>query len=250
MARTARPTRRYKVQWAGWLWLFAVLQVLLGLWLSPVTQLRKVRIEGARPDQEARLRTLIEEIRKIPAWQHDSQRLIEKILADESILKARWQQNLFGRAVLSLQLREPVARGPRGTNLALDARGELYLDPAADQKLPEVVLPIDATKPSLSLVGEWDGRQVAGLAVELATKVPVLAWKIVLDSENKVSLRAEGVDAPVLLGTTDRYKEKVDQLRKALERRPALLQEVAALNLSAPEQPVIVPRGGPENPKR
>ncbi|MBS1704960.1 MAG: hypothetical protein JST40_03740 [Armatimonadetes bacterium] len=226
-----------------WLWVAVVLNTILGVWLSPITAAWKVRVIGASPLQERRLKEAVAQSRAIPALRFDPNPMLSIVRQDPAIESATWNQNVFGRAILRLKLRTPVAVVNEQARLVLGDTGELYVAPAVPVGLPVLSPPIDATKPSFVLAGNWSGRIIAQLANNLRKQIPDRDFRIVQDSSNKVSLTSAPDTAQVVLGSTDKMDEKVITLRKALEQQPNLLSQVKVLNISAPSNPVIIPIG-------
>lgn len=222
-----------------WLWLLFVLNTLAGLLFSPATAVRRVRIVGAEPQEVRSLRESLQTIRGVPALRVDESRFLGRILAEVALQDASWQQNWFGRGVLTLTRRTPVLTVSSKDKLVLGQDGTLFRTTA---ELPKSQLRTGSSsvKPSYTWAGTWEGRAVARFATILHEKIPLQTGVLVLDQTGKLTL-ASGKLAPVVLGTTDNAAAKVAQLAKALSQQPKLLEQVKEVNLSAPENPRYIP---------
>jgi hypothetical protein len=95
------------------------------------------------------------------------------------------------------------------------------------------------------LLGNWEASRIAELCDLLTKSLPENSWKVVQENDVRVAIISEK-DARVILGSTERFPEKIAALRALLDENPKLLRQVAAINLSAESNPAIVPlRGAP-----
>ena len=227
------------------LWLACVVNVTAGLILSPSTAVRKVTVVGATPDQQAPIRRSLQTLKGVPAGLASRHALLTRVLADHSVLRADWQQNVFGRGKLKVTPQRPVGVIDRRKGILLAATGELFLGTVPAGSWPWVVLPENAGRASLTLLGNWEASRIAELCDLLTNSLPENSWKVVQENDVRVAIISEK-DARVILGSTERFPEKIAALRALLDENPKLLRQVAAINLSAESNPAIVPlRGAP-----
>lgn len=240
--RTAPRSRRKRrrTNWHAVLWLVVCLNVVLGLAFSPSTSARKVRVAGALPGDQERLSRHLQTLRRVPAMRVNTHQVLSLVLANDEIESATFRQNVFGRALLEIRPRVAVARLKGERPIALSDRGRLYLASSIPEGLPVVALPADAQAIGATLMGSWDLKRVAYACEQSAKVLPKSGWTVELSSRGVISLRRDP-RCRVILGTTDGLSAKFEQLKKILDGQPSLLEQVRELNLTAAENPVVVP---------
>lgn len=227
-----------------WLSLALVANVAAGLAWSPATGLRRVRVVGVTPGDEQRVETHLQVARRIPALRFDPNRLESLIQARSDVESASFSQNLFGRGVLRITPRTPVARLEGTVPMWLSSTGVLYSGPAprGAKELPRLRLSAEAREANLSLAGAWDAGRIAQLCTDLRKDFAGIVWTVERDGRGVISL-SNGSGARVVLGTSEALQDKVGTLRRILEMQPGILSEVRELNLTAPNNPAAIPLG-------
>jgi cell division protein FtsQ len=214
--------------------------VSAGVWWSPITSLRSVRVEGALPSDEARLGAIVKKLQDIPLIQIDPRRTESEALENPEILKAELTRSLFGTGLLKITYRRPAARLLGHPNVLLDLQGVLYKASSSPQNIPQVQLPDSGPPTLLTLASNWQPRIMAKLAQDVL-KLPVSGViRIQVEPGGVVCLNMG--TGRVILGSLDDLDKKLSVLRERLATNPSELNEVQELNLTAPESPSLVPK--------
>jgi len=239
-----RRRRRLKPNWGPILWVALFLNVAAGLWFSPVTSVRRVRVEGAELWDRGRIVASIQTLRSVPALNMNPRRL-ETVLGEHSAVKTvDFRRSMFGSARLQLDYRTPVARIADTDRLVLDGEGVLFRTGRnLPQALPEIKLHSSALKPALAIAGAWPAPRIAELLAMIPPAIPSEGLQLEVDSEGAVCLNMKQA-ARIELGGVDRLEEKLRALEGLLEDNPKLLQEVELLNIVEPTRPATRPRKG------
>lgn len=230
--------RKRRLNWTPLLWLLLIANIAAGLWLSPVTSVRKLRIVGARADDRPRLEGLAQALRSQPIMAVDPHEFESLVLGSEAVRSADFRRTLFGSASLDLTYTSPVARIERTANAYLSADGAIFRSNLRYEELPRVKLHETALRPAFTAFGSTPYRAIAQI-VELARqKLSEKPFVVDVDSEGAVCLNISQA-AKVALGSADRLDEKFRALEGLLAERPNVLQEVVELNLTEPSRPVV-----------
>jgi hypothetical protein len=227
-------------------WLLA-LNLAAGLLFSPAMAARRVRVLGAQPVDQPRIRRVLEGLRGVPFFFVHGPELESRLAAAPHLDSVSVSRNLFGRAVVRVFYRRAVARVASQRSLALDPQGVVFLHPEPVRGVPTVFLPGQAFRPWLSACAPFETRSVAWVC-ERAAAIPNLdLGSVVLTYQGAVSLRDRS-GATVVLGPAERLEEKLERLEVILAERPSLFESVRELNLTAPSRPAIVERPGVVQP--
>jgi cell division septal protein FtsQ len=237
--RSSARRFRLNLPWL-WVWSLALVGVLgAGIYTSKLFQIRVVRVEGAQPWDEPRIRKLIQSLQGKPALQIQALAVEQQVEWEPAVLRSEFRRNLFGRARLVLWYRTPLVWyvDARGTRRALARDGtafELRGDPPRlelDRKLVE-------GGSNLSIFSERRLGSVLELAEKMQKWLPQQQGKLTILSSGGLSFKAaEG--AEVEFGDRDRLDEKVEALRRSLEAEPDLLQRARSVNLVVPDRPAV-----------
>ena len=215
----------------------------VGAWLSPITSVRTLRVEGV---SEARRGTFVRYAQLLkgrPALNLNPRQFESTILKDAAVENVEFRRSPFGSANLRVSYRRPIARimGAGGTVLSSD--GVLFKVDATDLNIPTLELHPSSLSPSLALLGSWPGRDIARLIQSLPPKLSQKGLAVVVDSEGAVCLNITQA-ARIVWGSADRLEEKLKALEGLLSERPNLLENVKELNLTEPSRPAFKPLGG------
>lgn len=240
--RKPRRRKRFAVNWVAVLWVLALANLVAGTIWSPVTSVRKLRVTGATESDHARIEATAQTFRGVPAIQVDVPRFETLIQAHPPVARAQVRRNPFGRGLLEIVRRRPVAaiEGDAGELLAED--GVLYrgVGPA---RLPKVRLPGALRGPNAALMAAWEAGAIAELCARLATRLRDSSWTVEVDARGVINLRRPR-SGRIVLGSSDRMDEKLAALERVLVDRPGFLARVQELNLTVPANPVYVPKSG------
>lgn len=231
---------RRRVHWPRMLALLVVVNVALGLTLSPVTAIRTARVIGAPADDEARLRQLFADVRQTPALRLNRTAFESRVLERDDLRSVRLTHNLFGSAVLRVEPRRAVARLAGHAGSWLDAEGEVYRG-VGRPALPEVTLASLSPVATPALVGSGPTRAAADLCRLIPKTLDPSSSRVQVDRAGVLSL-STGKGLRIVFGSSERLPEKLNVLGRALAQRPSLVREAETINLTAPDQPVFVPR--------
>ncbi|MEJ5171100.1 MAG: hypothetical protein WHU10_08940 [Fimbriimonadales bacterium] len=227
-------------------WLLA-LNLVAGLVFSPAMATRRVRVLGARPYDQARIRSVLIGLRGVPFFLVRGPWLEHRLAAVPYVESVSVARNLFGRAVVRMAYRRPVTRVASQRNLALDRWGVAYLSPEPVKGVPTVFLPGPAFRPWLTVVAPFETRSAAWVCERASAIRNLDLGSVVLTYQGAVSLRDRS-GATIVLGPAERLEEKLDRLEEILSERPSLFESVRELNLTAPSRPAIVERPGVVEP--
>jgi hypothetical protein len=175
-------------------------------------------------------------------------RIVEsRILAHPEIHTAEMRRNLFGRGLLTVKYRRPVALISGHPRLALGQDGEVFEVSTLVDGLPEVEPPQEAMRPTVVLAGSWPSAQVADFCQKLPNDGQGLPRKVVIDSRGALYLSLGG-ERRIVFGPIDRLDEKLDAWRRFVAENPTLYARVSELNVTAPKRAAYVLRAG-EDPR-
>ncbi|MBL8087571.1 MAG: hypothetical protein JNM85_05810 [Chthonomonas sp.] len=126
-------------------------------------------------------------------------------------------------------------------NVVLCSDGSLVVRADSDPEAIQFSATSLAFRPSFTAMGTWPGKAAADLSAEICDNAAFGVTGLVQDEGGKVSLTTEG-KATIILGTLDNFRDKVSALKRAVEVEPEILSRVKVLNVSAPSNPVFVPK--------
>jgi hypothetical protein len=237
------PSRRRKrkrqpvvVDWPVVLWGSLAINVGWGLYASPMTAPVKVRVLGATVADQAKVTEILQELEATPAGLVNRRSVESRTLATGRFDQSRLQLNIFGRGVLHLTARAPIAN-IEGRNLAIDKNGVLFPD-VPNPKLPTITPPPEAFSVQASLQAPWESNAAARLVLLLRSTFPERPWTIQIDARGSAVLKSTE-RARVIVGSTHDLDKKVKLLAEALTRKPRILDQVSELNVSGGNVPVV-----------
>lgn len=212
--------------------------VIAGLYTSPMTKVRILRVEGVPSWDRKRVTELLRAYDGVPALRINPLQVERDVEWHPAVLRADFRRNIFGRARLEVTYRRPLAWFQRGeTEFAIAADGVVFPlvgeRPAlsVDEKLMETV-------PNLSFFDHVRLSALLELAAKVQQKLPSLRGKLRLLASGGLALTvAEG--ALVEFGDRERLDDKVSMLVRALEQTPDLLRRARTVNLVVPERPSV-----------
>jgi cell division septal protein FtsQ len=246
-----RKRKRTRLRPKPILWLLLTVAICLGVWYSPITSIRNVRVEGALPSDRDRLGSILKALEDIPVARIDPRVTEGKVLENSAVYQAELTRSLFGTALLKVSYRQPVARLLGHPNVLLDADGVLYrtqvppIDGTPRAKpvgpfIPQIQLPDNGPPTLLTLAGNWQPKTMAKLAQDVV--------KLRLSDVIRIQVEPGGVvclnmgTGRVILGSLDDLDKKLAVLRERLATNPSELDQVQELNLTAPESPSFIPK--------
>lgn len=248
----SKPKRsRRPLNWVGFLWILAIVNLGLGLGFSSATGLKSVSVSGATPGEIKAIEKRLQPWATIP-WTRQSMESMETaVLADNRLASATVTTNIFGRGSVSVVPRKPVARinplkGEKDEAVPddaiyLDSEGVLYRDYWASEFAgPDLEVPEAAKSIQLAVIPGWPLLAVANVAVKSHSFLGELPYKVVLDERSVISLQL--VDGPlIILGTESDLNEKFSVLERAFRDEKDKVLKYKLINVSAYERPVFSP---------
>jgi hypothetical protein len=152
--------------------------------------------------------------------------------------KAELNGNLFGKGVLKLTYREPIARLLESTNMALDREGVFFAVDALPPNLYQVRVEPGLIAPGATVAGQVDTGKIAELCIRLRDLPAFDGAVITFDRTSGLCLNKES--RRIVLGPPEGMDEKLKTLERAmLDPR---WSNVLELNLMSPSNPVYRPR--------
>lgn len=236
----ARPKRKrvvFRPAPQFW-WMLAVANTLAGVALSPITAAHKVVVLGAEPFDHQRITESLAPMKR-KRWTDDSGRLAEaKLLELPDVESARVERNLFGRGLVRLTYRQPIARVAGAKGIALDAHGIPYPTKRALEGLPVVRFEGDMVGTSGSLWATWNAKAVAEVCRGLPRIDKYGPFEVFVQQTGVLWLnRLSG--GQVKLGSQQSLDAKLDALETILGDQPDLLAPGRTLNVSNPAGAVV-----------
>lgn len=238
--RRKRKVGRRKLRAAPCLWLLLIVNIGLGICFSRITSIVRVRTEGVKVFDQARIEGILAGLKDIPCLRVDSHVVESEVMAGPDIDNAEFTRNVFGNALLSVRYRTPVAKlGDNGSE-ALGPDGVLFHASELPPDLPELDLPNSGPPTLAALAGNWQPRSLATLAIYARNHYPRAETKIEVDRRGAVCLNIGS--GRVVLGSCDDLDLKLKTLESRLQRNPQELDQVEELNLTTPSMPAVVPK--------
>ena len=220
-----------------WLWTLFVVNVAVGVWASPLTAVRRVRVIGAPPSAQARIEQTIQTLKGRPLVRVNWTALRYRLGLSSDVLSVSVLPNIFGRAVVKVGLRAPVAK-IANSELFLDKTGTVFTTSNEPVGLPILQPPPRAFATNTMVVGSWECGLLAQLCQILVAQMPNVEWNVAVSDLGVISLQAES-GAEVVMGSSNDLPQKVEKLKTLLEEKPDLLKRVRQLNLTSPDTPAI-----------
>ncbi len=226
--------------WTPWLWAFFSLHLLIGLYFSPVTGARTVRVTGAPGYDQQRIRSFLMSLKDSPFMRVNRSRIQSLALDNMAVERAEYRANLFGRGVLELVYRRPVAKVAGTEGLYLSGRGSVFSLKGEVPVKVTVEPPFPVGQRNLSVFSSWRSGVAARMCENIGERLPEKEWRLVVSRTGFVDLVPD-VGGTVEFGSFKDADLKVQALEDILRDDPGLLGRVSKLILSSPSNPVKVP---------
>ncbi|HMS55756.1 MAG TPA: hypothetical protein PKA27_10180 [Fimbriimonadaceae bacterium] len=233
----ARKRKRRKPNWPPILWSLFVANLIAGLLWSKATSVRTLKVVGARPSDESRLKREAQFLRQIPCFRVDKAKFEEKVGFPSFVEVAELNRNVFGRGTLTIRYRAPVASVSGSPKTYIDKSGQLFVDTTEVLAIPSVRFQMGLS-PGVSLASSAPLLQGAQLARELFERPTLVSAEIDVRDNGSLCLNL-GTNTVIELGPFERINEKLATYDGLLASNPKLLEEAKVLILMAPDQPAI-----------
>lgn len=218
-----------------------------GMAFSPLTGLRKVTVVGATEEDAAQVAKALQPFAQVPWARFDVGAASEALLVSDAVRSVSLTTNVFGRGEVRFAYRRPVARLAGRPAVYLDDRGTLFYwegrpDVAGEDGsvLPELTLPPRFLEFNGLILGVWESGAVVSVVEGLKSRGIQLDYSLAMDEQSVLSLQV--TDGPeVVLGSSDELPEKLDVLKRLVERDARSFGRARLVNLTAPGRPSISP---------
>ena len=237
MARKSKKKKK-AINWTSVVWTLFVVNVLAGLFFSPITSTRHLRVLGAQPHDINRITSLAENLSGKPFGKVDAAGFESQILAPRDVYDAKLSHNIFGSAMLKVQYRKPVAVLASLPHTYLDDQGVIFGSPEDINGLRPVALDQEYMQPGVAFALAWPSQILAGLCIKLDSFTELKGAAVHLDTTGRLLISRNDGHA-VDLGGTDQLDEKLSKLRSMLEEDPQLLDKALRLSLADPAHPAF-----------
>jgi hypothetical protein len=209
--------------WTPWLWGFLAVHTLIGLYLSPVTGARTIRVTGAPGYDRERIGQFLSGFKDTPFLRVNRSKIQSLAMENLAMERAEYRANPFGRGVLELTYKRPVARVAGTEGLYLSGRGSVFSLSGEVPVRVTVEPPFPVGQRNLSVFSSWRSGVAAQMCENIGERLPESEWRL------------------VEFGSFKDAELKVQALEDILKDDPGLLARVSRLVLSSPSNPVKVP---------
>lgn len=219
--------------------------VAAGLWFSPLTVMRQVRVDGIPESLRANVEAILKDSSETPCVRIPARQIESRVQALPGIRTAEFRRNVFGVATLQVTKMVPVATVEGEKGLYLSDRGELFRSQEVPGPIPNVSPPEGFARPVATLAAPWESRDAAR-ACSLASKHGFIEGPgkqqptLQFESGGGIVMQCPQ-GARVELGSADQLEEKFAKLKELRARNPKLLAENSTINVVSPSRASIVP---------
>ncbi|MFY9235340.1 MAG: hypothetical protein WAO58_12885 [Fimbriimonadaceae bacterium] len=236
----ARKRKKRSVRWRSILLILLVANTSAGLYFSPVTAAQVIRVEGVELADQDFVRRALQRLWKTPYIRANPSSIESNLGVVERIEVATLDTNVFGRGVLKVTYRKPVASVVGATTMKLSVRGDLYSDPRPASGLPSIQLPRDGNQPNLTLAFPAELRLLADISARVSAMQVGENWVIEVEDGGRLCLNKEG-SGTVVLGSSENLDQKFGRLRTYMSENPGGLEAIKELNLTVADKPTVTP---------
>lgn len=233
-----KRSKRFSIAWGPTLWAAVFVQLGFGIWLSPISAVKRVRVEGAPTEIQAMLKSRIQHLKNVPLAQVRSTQMESDALGIQDLESAQYEQNVFGRGVLQVKVRRPVANFAGKPKLMLSDRGVIFRTQRPTEDLPKIEIPNLSERTHLTAGNSWQAKTAAEWIANLPDSLRNGQATFEVKATGEVCLRS-GRKATVQFGFPDKREEKFRVLSELIAQQSELLSQVRELNLVAPDRPVV-----------
>lgn len=253
--------RKSKLTLGAWLWMLAILNLVLGMFLSPLTAPRRLSATDVDPLDLPAMSQAVQYSKDIPWARLNTADMASRLRVADRIERVDLTANIFGRVAAKVVYRLPVARLSESSDMFLDSRGDVYRDPryarveGSDQEtpeneppaqvdpmadLPDLTIPADLLQPSGAILATWEPGAVVEMIELTRSKAPQLDYSVEVDSQSVLSLRVK--DGPVVvLGSSSDLALKLDALSRIIANEEDKFKRAKVIQLTAPDRPTYSP---------
>ena len=166
-ARYSKKRIKRVPRWGAVLWTLFILNVLVGIFFSRVTSIRKVRVLGAASYDHMRIIHHLQSLKRIPYFNLNRDRLETLILTSNEIENVTLKTNIFCRAFLDIEPRVPVASIYGVPSLYLSKNGTVFYSRSKYQPLPNLIFSEKAQFLNTTFSAPWEYRLISDFCIML-----------------------------------------------------------------------------------
>lgn len=224
---------------ARWPWFLFTLILFAGALTSPLTAAKVIEVRGSHTSDRARVQSILATLQGVP-WRSVNRDLLEsRLKQNPEIEDIQFENNMFGRGIVTIKPRKPVALLVNKQGLAIDRYGQIFETKSKHSALAKLQIDPVSLGNSSSISHGVDLKGAAELASLITELVPNYAISIEMDARSAFYLRV-GTGVRIVLGSSDKLEAKVKRLADILAMKPDL-RYASEINLIVPNQPVYTP---------
>jgi cell division septal protein FtsQ len=231
-----RKRKRRRLNWGPILIVLLLGNITAGVFFSKLTSVVRVQVRGVPSWDRPRVEAILLAAKDTPAMVLNPHRVESEVQALPEAEVARLSRNVFGRANLAVQYREPVARVQAKRLVGLTYEGVLYPAHSLPPGLPIVRPPKESALPLIGFVGSWNPGEVAQVCDQTRDLALNRTVIVSVDSQGGVCLNI-GSGGAVQLGQPTELEAKLSLVRRKLQEDPSFLERLEYLDVKAPDRP-------------
>lgn len=240
--------KKRTVRWERILWPFVIVNVAAGWYYSSATAVSSVRVVGARPSDQSRLKVILSETKDTPFSRLNGSNFESLAMELPGVSIARLSRNLFGRATLSIEYERPVAvikaSDGTGDSMLLGANGSVFMG-AKDENLasvPEVRVAPKLEFSPLGLTNQFDGTALIAILRPAEARFGPAGYAVEVLAVNRFNVVIDG--CRLELGNATKLDDKFAAFDVLVRTYPTLLSDCDSVIVTQPAKPACVPRPG------
>ncbi len=159
------------------------------------------------------------------------------VLGGSAVELANFNLNVFGRGILRIRQKIPVAKIGQSSQLFLSSHGDLFT--ANLNPKDQIGVQVDeGLGMNFSFMSGWEPGAVATLALKIKAELPPGNWRVQFKSGGNLWLN-RGTGATIILGDSSQMDRKLRVLKGILASEPKIEETVKEINVTAPDRPVV-----------
>jgi hypothetical protein len=225
-----------------------VVNVAAGWYYSSATAVSSIRVLGARPSDQSRLKEIFSEAKDTPFSRLNGSNFESLAMELPGTKSARLSRNPFGRATLAIEYERPVASirvGDKTGDVMLLGEGGSVFRVAKDEDvtgLPEVRVAPKLEFSPLGLANQFDGEALIAILKPAESRFGAAGYAVEVLAVNRFNVVIDG--CRLELGNATKLEEKFAAYDALVRAYPTLLSDCESVIVTQPAKPACVPRAG------
>ncbi len=236
MPARRRKKQRIRLKPAPFLWIGLTINVWLGVQYSPMTNLRRVVVEGSHSEDQGALKESVLRWKGIPCLGINPRAIESDALMISDVVSASLSRNIFGTGRLVVKYREPAMVLTENHAIGITLEGVMYPMNVDRDDLPTLALTY-FPRPSFSLFSSYEAATMAKLARDSSQVFPQSRLGIVVDESGTLCLNVDGVLC--IFGTSQNLSSKLSAAKSQLSADILRQASGVTINLMDPKNPVV-----------